>query len=131
MFFFRLPKLLMQGPPGIHGIIRQADPLNLFQVEEPLAIGQGMQGHHADGRLVGLCDLLRVIGTGRQSVSSRLGQGGLIVVRASSGISVVAASVGARNWEFCPFVTMRAPSARYEASDWALGAEGVFPPDSR
>jgi hypothetical protein len=40
-------------PAGEDGGVGDADFLDLFEVEEPWTVGQGVKGHDADGRLVG------------------------------------------------------------------------------
>ncbi len=47
-FFLVLPNLFMQSAAGIDGSIGHANLLDLLQIEESLAIGQGMQGHDPD-----------------------------------------------------------------------------------
>jgi hypothetical protein len=41
-------QLFMQAPSGIDGCIGNANLLHLFQIEEPLAIRERVQGHDAD-----------------------------------------------------------------------------------
>jgi hypothetical protein len=41
---------------GVHGGVGDADLLDLFEVEEARAVGQGVQGHDADWGVVGVED---------------------------------------------------------------------------
>jgi len=38
-------------PPRINRCVRDADFFDLFEVKEPLAVEQGVEGHHAEGRV--------------------------------------------------------------------------------
>jgi hypothetical protein len=39
----------MQFPPRIHRRVRHADFLDFFEIKEPFAVEQSVEGHHAEG----------------------------------------------------------------------------------